>query len=184
MLPECVQFLLQNLAPLFCHILTKYSVRMHECVYTTAVGGVGWDWEGKYLLKWQESLFHIGTIIPGSKLRHVHGWIEKNWSFYKLVFLCSPVFLLWENQCSVYHTLNTKDFKLWKSPRERALRTHDTRFYLLFFLLVSMRRASGLDQTFKTTWSHTESILSLVCLYCFGLFFFFERNGAVHSITM
>lgn len=159
-------------------------------VYTTAVGGVRRGWEDKYLLKWQESLFHIGTIIPGSKLRRVHSWIDKSWSFYKLLFLCSPVFLLLENQCSVYHALNTKDFKLWKSPRERALRTHNTWFYLLLFLLVSTRRASGLDQTFKATWSHTESILSLVCLYCFALFvclfvcfLFFERDGAVHSIT-
>lgn len=138
---------------------------MHECVYNCN----GRGWEDKYLLKWQESVFRIGTIIPESKLRRVHVWVDKSSSFYKPVFLCSPVFLLSEKQCSVYHTLNTKDFKLWKSPRERALRTHNTWFYLLFFLLVSMRRASGLDQTFKATWSHTESILSLVCLCCFVL---------------
>lgn len=45
-------------------------------------------------------------------------------------------------------------------------------FYLLFFLL-NVLRASGLEQTFKATWSHTESILFLVCLFCFLLVFFF-----------
>lgn len=85
------------------------------------------------------------------------------------------------------HILNTKDFKLWKSPTEteteRATRTHHTWFYLLF-LLLNMVRASGLEQTFKATWSHTESILNLVCLYYFVLVFVSFLSGGMVQFTV
>lgn len=46
-LPECVQFLLQNLVPppFFCHILAKCSVCMCACLYNCigrGAGGGGW----------------------------------------------------------------------------------------------------------------------------------------------
>lgn len=152
---------------------------MCECVYNC----VRWGWEDKYLLKWQESVFHIGTIIPEHKTRCV----PKVNPFTNLYFCVLQCCLRSEKKRSVHHTLNTKDLKLWKSPRERASRTQNTWFYLLFFLLLNLLRASGLEQTFKATWSHTDAILNLVRLYCFvflGFFSIFERDGAVHSITI
>lgn len=141
---------------------------MCECVYNC----VRWGWEDKYLLKWQESVFHIGTIIPEHKTRCV----PKVNPFTNLYFCVLQCCLRSEKKRSVHHTLNTKDLKLWKSPRERASRTQNTWFYLLFFLLLNLLRASGLEQTFKATWSHTDAILNLVRLYCFvflGFFFHF-----------
>lgn len=118
-------------------------------------------------------MFHIGTIIPESKLRHVHSWEYKSFSYSNLRFFvlqCCLLSVAWRQLSKATlgspdsHMQNTKDLKLWKSNKNW--------WYMVLTplsLLFNMVGASGLEQTLKATWSHTESILNLVCLWCFVL---------------